>query len=76
MAAYKFECLIDAAHKVYLPSEIPNGWAEIVVVPKAEEETPAKKFFSMLEELMTKPPRNTSPEEIDAYLRRERDSWE
>ena len=75
MPTYKFNGLIGADHKVELPTEIPVGWAEIVVMTdRSAGQRPA--LDSVLHDLARRPPRNRSKEEIDAELQAERGSWE
>ncbi len=77
MAAYTFERLIDDSHMIELPKEIPIGWVEITVIPKVDPQVRSEQFAEMMKELLSKPVANPrSPEEIQAYIRHERDSWE
>lgn len=76
MAVYRFETVLDEDHVIKLPPEIPSGAVEVQVTTKESGYSNHAAFMAMLERLHSEPPRNRSKEDIDRYIREERDSWE
>ena len=84
MQAYQFEQYVSPSHRVSveLPPDAPTGSAKIIVLfPEQQNpsESPKPKFANMAEFaawLQTQPPTGRTTEEIDNYIREERDSWE
>lgn len=79
MRALKLKAHIDSSHRIeiQLPSDAPEGDAEVIVlIPDTPAATEAglRSFFDNLDR---QPPlQRHSKEEIDAYLARERASWD
>ncbi len=84
MHAYQFHQMVSESHQITidLPPHAPSGTAQIIVMfPDAEEglhQTKAKptnlaQYTAWLE---AHPRKGRSAEEIDRYIREERDSWE
>ena len=84
MQAYQIEHNVPATHRVAfeLPPNSPVGSAKIIVLfPDSTPSTEIVKprFANMAEFaswLSTQPPTGRTAEEIDQYIREERDSWE
>lgn len=84
MQAYQFEQYVSPSHRVSveLPADAPTGSARIIVLfpdPATPTEKTKPRFANMAEFalwLQTQPPTGRTAEEIDQYIRDERDSWE
>ncbi|MEY4979621.1 MAG: hypothetical protein RLZZ352_1891 [Pseudomonadota bacterium] len=83
MRAYQFEQHIPATHAVVLPlpSDVAGNAKIIVLFPDAGEtaQTLYPPFDNLAEYtawLETQPPTGRTKEEIDQYVREERDSWD
>jgi hypothetical protein len=83
MQAFQIEHDVPRSHRVVfdLPPNSPVGSAKIIVLfPDAPvaPETAKPRFSNMAEFaawLKTQPPTGRTVEEIDQYIREERDSW-
>ncbi|MDR2165217.1 MAG: hypothetical protein LBO79_06245 [Zoogloeaceae bacterium] len=78
MQAYKCNTRIPDNHRleITLPENFPEGEAEVIVLMKTET-TPApgmslREFTVWLEQ---QPPSGRDPEEIEAQINEERNSW-
>ena len=79
MATYEFDSVIDEKRHLALPAEIPSGIVRVRVVFQEQQLQPsaaAPNTANLFQEFSGLPLRNRSREDIDAYLREERDSWE
>lgn len=76
MAVYRYEIEIGDDHQVTLPKEVPVGRAEIVVTPQSKVNADWERTKQVIHEMATGPFHTRTKEEIDAYIRRERESWE
>ena len=68
MATYRFKSFIDEAHTLNVPPEIPRGAVEVTVVSHDETGTVSAAHLEFIEELLKRPARNRSNEDIDAQL--------
>ncbi len=81
MRAIKLKTHVSSEHTVQLqlPDDIGEGPAEVIVLVD-EAPTPARESAGTLSDFLASstivPELERSKEEIDAYLRAERDSWE
>jgi hypothetical protein len=75
MPTYRFNGLVGEDHKVELPPQIPVGWAEIHVIIEPGVNKKQGDFQKVMREIVEQPSYNRSKEDIDAELRRERESW-
>lgn len=84
MLAYQFQQTVPPSHVVTieLPPNAPIGQAQVIVLFSEEQvaaTTKVPRFANMAEFatwLQTQPPTGRTAEEIDQYIRDERDSWE
>jgi len=76
MAVYRFEGEIGEDHRLTVPGDIPAGPAKVVVIPQAPDEDGWSSLQELIQEMADHPRRTRTKEEIDAYLRAERESWE
>lgn len=78
MATYEFESVVDEQQHLALPANIPAGAVHVRLV--FHEQSSAKNEVQagghVFQRFMDLPVLNRSREDIDAYLREERDSWE
>jgi hypothetical protein len=77
MQAYKLNVTIAEDRVVKLPSDLPTGPAELIVlVPEREpEDSDIEVMLHLIEEWRAKHLGRRSKEEIDRYLEEERASW-
>jgi hypothetical protein len=68
MATYRFKSVIDEAHTLNVPPDIPRGVVEVTVVSHDEASSDSAVQVEFLEELLMRPARNRSNEDIDAQL--------
>lgn len=79
MHALKLKAHIDSNHRIeiQLPIDVPEGEAEVIILipyrPSSTEEG-LRAFFDHLDR--HPPSQRHSKEEIDAYLAKERASWD
>jgi len=78
MQAYKLNVTIAEDRVVKLPSDLPTGPAELIVlVPERESEgSNVEAMLRLIDEWRVKHPGRRSKEEIDRYLEEERASWD
>jgi len=77
MQAIKFDAKITTEHQLSIPHNVPVGDAEIIVMYKNKGEQPAGEgLFSWLESLDGMHYPRRSVEEIMAYVKEERASWD
>ena len=76
MAVYRFEGDIGEDHRLEIPLNVPAGPAQIVVIPQARANSGWESLKQLISEMAAGPHHTRSKEEIDQYLRRERESWE
>ena len=79
MHAIKLNAHIDSSHRIeiQLPSDAPEGDAEVIILissPPSPKEEGLRSFFDNLDRHA--PQQRYSKEEIDAYLAKERASWD
>lgn len=79
MATYEFERVVDDSHMLVLPAEIPLGRIRVMVIAEDPQSVPSAAVSAhnnIFQDFLNHPPMNRTREELDAYLRNERDSWE
>lgn len=79
MRAVKLKAHIDSSHRIeiQLPVDAPEGDAEVIVLIPDPPSPTEKGLRSLFDNLDRHPPRQCySKEEIDAYLAKERASWD
>jgi hypothetical protein len=76
MAVYRFESEIGKDHRLDIPSEVPSGPAQIVVIPQSTPVHDWENLRQFIRDMAEGPQHTRSKEEIDQYIRHERDSWE
>ena len=79
MHALKLKAHIDSSHRIeiQLPPDAPEGDAEVIVLIDTPASTAQHGLRSFFDSLGQHPPqRRHSKEEIDAYLAKERASWD
>ncbi len=76
MAVYRYEVEIGDDHQVTLPKEVPVGRAEILVTPQTAKPFNYESFIKLVHEMANGPHHRRTKEEINAYIRHERESWE
>ncbi|MBI1319112.1 MAG: hypothetical protein GC168_09210 [Candidatus Hydrogenedens sp.] len=76
MAVYRFDGDIDEGHNLQVPSEVPKGRASIVVIPQSPDSFDWERLKQAVHDAAAGPYHKRNKEEIDAYIRAERDSWE
>jgi hypothetical protein len=79
MHAIKLEVIVpeDRQLTIALPSEIPPGKAEVIVLAAepAKEASNVQALLNLVREWRERHPEGRSKEEIDRYLEEERASW-
>ena len=79
MQAIKLKAHIDRNHRIeiQLPSDAPEGDAEVIILIPLPAPPMEKGLRALFDNLDRQTPRQgRSKEDIDAYLARERASWE
>jgi len=76
MAVYRFQGEIGEDHRLTVPGDIPAGPAKVVVIPQAPDEGGWSRMQELIREMADSPHHTRTKEEIDAYLRAERESWD
>lgn len=76
MAVYRYEVEIGDDHQVTLPKEVPVGRAEIIVTPQRFPNYDWEKLQKAIDKVSTGPHHVKNKEDVDAYVRHERESWE
>lgn len=79
MATYEFESVVDEQQRLALPANIPPGAVHVRLVFHEQQPAPSSEApdgVNVFQRFMDLPVLNRSREDIDAYLREERDSWE
>ena len=76
MADYEFDGVIDENRQLTLPPEIPAGAVHVQLFFQGRPGANGSQEIGLFEQFMGLPLRNRSREDINEYLRIERDSWE
>lgn len=66
----------DRTLRLYLPEDVQEGPAEVIVLVPEGTQRPTHKLQDFLAGLSAHPRRIRTKEEIDTYLEQERASWD
>lgn len=76
MAVYSFDGEISEDHHLSIPEDVPPGPAKILVIPQPPAPAHWEGLRQLIGEMAEGSHHLRSKEEIDRYLRHERESWE
>jgi hypothetical protein len=78
MRAIKLQTHVERDHTLhlYLPTDVKEGPAEVIVLVSETAEQPRHSLSDFLAHLSERPRTTRTKEEIDQYLQEERASWE